>query len=465
MINNRRSIKFKTTAMLIFMLVLFAVILFTIIFTIGSYKKKMRFYTQSCHLTVSLHISASKFSQAVDKYISDCTESNGRAVSEAFSVFRDDLKALHSARFGLEDGQRREVEEINGELTVISASLNSILETDNAEDIRDVYKNALKSHMDIVNDGIKSVYDSIAEEGDGEYGRFNGRATFSQVIMIIFFIAFFAVSLYFVVYVKKRIAQPIADTCEWARIFKEGYCDMSDLKFNNEDEMTQLAESFNIVKANLVKANALKAEYESLMQKIHNDEEHKKKFVQQLYDEKREKEAISTVAKRDGLTGLYNRRTFDGIVDEFVSNKPSDAEGALFIIDMDNFKNVNDTLGHLAGDEALKTLAGAMRVVFNGAYLGRYGGDEFIVFIADYKSEEELEALAADLCSKMHMTFEHEGKSVGLSVSVGISTTVGVGEYSELYMMADKALYYSKENGRNQYKLASTLDDKTVGDV
>lgn len=455
---NRHSIKFKTTMMLIFMLVLFAAILFSIIFTIGSYKKKMKFYTQNCHLVISLHSSVSKFSQAVDRYINNCTDKNGEAVTASFADFRDELKELHSARFGLEDDLRRKVEEMNGELVVISASVNSIIATDNPDDIGEVYKDALKSHIEIVYDGVNYIYDSLADDGLNGYNRFKGSTTFVQVLMILFFIAFGVMSVYAVIYVKKRVAGPIADTWEWARIFKEGYCDMADLKFDSEDEMAQLAESFNIVKQNLVKANALKAEYEKLMQKIQNDEEHKKKFVQQLYDEKREKEAISTVAKRDGLTGLYNRRTFDGIVEEFVSNKPMDTEGALFIIDMDNFKNVNDTLGHLAGDEALKTLAGIMRIVFNGAYLGRYGGDEFITFIAGYKSDEELEKLAEDLCHRMDMNFEHEGKSVSLSVSVGVSTTVGVEEYSELYMKADKALYYSKENGRNQYKLASELD-------
>lgn len=456
---NRHSIKFKTSAMLIFMLVLFAAILFSIIFTLGSYRKRMRFYTYNCYLAVSLHSSVDRFSQAVDRYISSCTKENGDKLSEAFADFRDDLKELHSARFGLDDNLRREVEDINGELVIISTSVNSILATDNTEDIGEVYKNALKSHIGTVNDGISVIYDSLAGDGLAEAQSFKGRTTFVQVLMILLFIAFALMSVYTVVYVKKRIARPIADTCEWARIFKEGYCDMSDLKFDTDNEMAQLAESFNIVKANLVKANALKAEYEKLMQKIQNDEEHKKKFVQQLYDEKREKEAISTVAKRDGLTGLYNRRTFDGIVEEFVGNKPADAEGALFIIDMDNFKNVNDTMGHLSGDEALKTLAGVMRIVFNGgAYLGRYGGDEFIVFLAGYKDDGELERLAADLCGKMDMNFEHDGKSVHLSVSVGVATTVGIEESSELYMKADKALYYSKENGRNQYKLASELD-------
>ena len=58
----------------------------------------------------------------------------------------------------------------------------------------------------------------------------------------------------------------------------------------------------------------------------------------------------------------------------------------------------------------------------------------------------------------MNVRFERDGKYVDLSVSIGVSTTTGISEYSELYMKADRALYYSKENGRNQYKLESTMD-------
>ena len=134
-------------------------------------------------------------------------------------------------------------------------------------------------------------------------------------------------------------------------------------------------------------------------------------------------------------------------------------EGALFLIDMDNFKNVNDTLGHLAGDEALKTLAGAMRVVFPGGYLGRYGGDEFIAFITGVSSDEELAELGNSLCKKMDKDFVYGDISVKISVSIGVSNTVGLDDYAELYMRADKALYYSKEHGRNQCTLSSELNE------
>jgi diguanylate cyclase (GGDEF)-like protein len=234
---------------------------------------------------------------------------------------------------------------------------------------------------------------------------------------------------------------------------------MDDLEYDTDDEIGALCKSFNIVKNNLAQASELKKENEAALRKLQNEEANKMKFVKQLYNEKREKETISSEAKRDGLTGLYNRRSFDSLIEDFVANKPNDTEGALFLIDMDYFKNVNDTLGHLAGDEVLKTLAGAMRMVFPAGYLGRYGGDEFIAFVTGVTSEEDLDRFGKELCKKMDREYESGGKSVKISVSVGISGTEGIDDYSELYMKADKALYHSKENGRNQYTIASKLPD------
>lgn len=439
------------------MLALAAAFLFALVFTLGGYSKQMKFYTQNYYRVICVSNSIDIFNSAVSRYLTDGGADNGKAVSDAYASFRDDVKELYSVRFGLGGDLRANVEDINGELANLSALMNTILGYDDVSQIEDLHTSELREHIDTVYDCVDLLLNSLVGDGLDKYNSFKGGVAFVQVLMVLCFIGIVAFIIYTGYFIKVRIAKPIQDTCDWVDMFKDGYSDMSDLKFNTGDEMEHLAEAFNTVKDNFAKANAMKSEYETLMQKIHNDEEHKKKFVQQLYDEKREKEAISTVAKHDGLTGLYNRRTFDGIVDDFMEKKPESAKGALFLIDMDNFKNVNDTLGHLAGDEALKTLAGIMRIVFTGAYLGRYGGDEFIAFVADYENEGTLERLASDLCVKMDRTFEQGGKSVNLSVSVGIATSDGAEDYSELYMKADKALYYSKENGRNQYKMASTL--------
>ena len=312
-------------------------------------------------------------------------------------------------------------------------------------------------HVPDISDGLDNISYAVWQQGNSAYSRFTIGIGIVQVIALISFIGLIASGIYSVYFIRNKIAAPVADVYEWTRLFKDGYCEMADLPAVRDDEVGKLEEAFNIVKAKLLEANKLKAQYDEAIERINTEEQYKKTFVQQLYAEKRDKEAISTAARHDGLTGLYNRRTFDGLVEEFFIRKKENARGALYLIDMDDFKNVNDTLGHLAGDEALKLLAGAMRVVFTGAYLGRYGGDEFIAFIPAFKNEDELENHAAELCKKMNTRFENDQKYVNLSVSVGIATTDNISEYSELYMKADKALYYSKENGRNQYKLESRM--------
>ena len=108
---------------------------------------------------------------------------------------------------------------------------------------------------------------------------------------------------------------------------------MADLKYKREDEIGLTLKAFNTVKDKLKHANELMEEYKDTTEKLKLEEENKKNFAKQLYVEKRNNEAISAEAKRDGLTGLFNRRTFDEIVDEFVRHKDeSGAEGALAVV-------------------------------------------------------------------------------------------------------------------------------------
>ena len=279
-----------------------------------------------------------------------------------------------------------------------------------------------------------------------------------SIIILISFLGFVSMGIYMLVFIRQKVSVPVTDILGWSRLFEENYAEMADLSIEGTQELEGLAEAFNHVKNRLIEANALKEENEKALRKLKEEEAYHKKYVQKFHEEKKEKDDISARAKRDGLTGLYNRRSFDDLVEEFLRTKPAKAEGALFLIDMDNFKNVNDTLGHMAGDEALKKLGGTMSVVFPGGYLGRYGGDEFVAFMTMGK-EEIFRIKAKELCYKMDTDFTYGDGTVHLSVSVGVVSTNGVSDYSELYMKVDRALYYAKEHGRNQYKMASELED------
>lgn len=428
------------------------------------YNKTYRFYTEQYYKIAQAFEQVSSFSSTLDlcQKLPSSTAYNNLADAydiELLSACSD----LFSTRFEFDNNERQEIESLYDIVrTSIPDKLNLLKDGINdSEKCKDALV-AVRADVTTVADKLNHVIEKSIATGNKAYDNNRIDVYLIEGLMIAIFIGFIIVTAYLISFIEKRIIKPIRDIADWSRMFNDDYADMSDIEITDNDEISDISSAFNIVKAKLCEANKTKRDNESTLRKLREEEEYKKKFVKQLYDEKREKEIISSEAKRDGLTGLYNRRSFDALIDEFMSNKSVSSEGALFLIDMDNFKNVNDTLGHIAGDEALKTLAGAMRIVFPGGYLGRYGGDEFIAFVPSTCDDETLDRLGSSLCQKMDREFEHGGKSVRLSVSVGIVSTVGIGDYAELYMKADKALYFSKEHGRNQYTLASSLDNFTA---
>lgn len=157
------------------------------------------------------------------------------------------------------------------------------------------------------------------------------------------------------------------------------------------------------------------------------------------------------MAKHDALTGLYNRYGIREYLTQLWEKKHYPI--VVSILDIDNFKTVNDTLGHLGGDEALKLLANTMKQVFgNKAVLGRYGGDEFIIGFYG-KNLDEAETKFKELVSRMDRKFAFGGEEVNLSISVGAAVIEEEIPYDDLFNAADAVLYSVKENGKNSYRI------------
>ena len=137
------------------------------------------------------------------------------------------------------------------------------------------------------------------------------------------------------------------------------------------------------------------------------------------------------------------------------------AKNALIIIDLDNFKDVNDKLGHMTGDLAIKDAAKKLSLIFSDKdYLGRFGGDEFCVFMcfdSSLTSESILKiinAKAGDLVKTLREGYENEEFKVCITASIGIALYPDHGDsYEELFMKADQALYHVKQNGKNNFKI------------
>lgn len=169
----------------------------------------------------------------------------------------------------------------------------------------------------------------------------------------------------------------------------------------------------------------------------------------------RNSDLIYEKASTDSLTGILNKGAYRTRFCEEIDKKKGSL--AMFIIDLDDFKSVNDNLGHVMGDKVLVDTAEKLAEIFGGPEsVGRIGGDEFSAFLRYGGDMDKLEAAAARICKELERDYTARGNTVKTSVSVGIAVFPASGrDYEELYRNADKALYKAKGGGKNMYALYS----------
>ncbi len=185
----------------------------------------------------------------------------------------------------------------------------------------------------------------------------------------------------------------------------------------------------------------------------------RKSLANRLDEKIKEVSDIREESNKDALTGLWNRNYTEEKVSELLSKG---VKGALFMMDMDNFKAINDNYGHQAGDVTLMAFADALRK-FSGDddIICRIGGDEFMTFIAGPSSKSALGNHAADIIAEMGVFLGESGFETNSSVSVGIAQFPEDAEdFKSLYNAADKALYCVKQSGKNSYHFYSDQSAK-----
>lgn len=163
-------------------------------------------------------------------------------------------------------------------------------------------------------------------------------------------------------------------------------------------------------------------------------------------------QSLQNAARMDGLTGLYNKVTTQDLIEEFIKHEGRDGNHAMFMIDIDYFKEINDRFGHARGDMVLAQFAELLSAVFRKSdILGRMGGDEFIAFLKDYSSIELVAAKAQQVNEHFRQVhFKDTDERCKTSASIGIALFTGDGDsFGTLYKNADMALYTSKGKGKD----------------
>ncbi|RVQ76578.1 EAL domain-containing protein [Sinorhizobium medicae] len=174
-------------------------------------------------------------------------------------------------------------------------------------------------------------------------------------------------------------------------------------------------------------------------------------------ERKRAEDRISFLAHHDALTGLPNRVLFEEQVDGMLEEiRERDQCAVLAFLDLDNFKLINDSLGHTAGDELLKAVAGRMRASVRKAdFVVRVGGDEFIILLNGLPKERDIVlSRLEDIRSAIAMPLQLQGRSLQVSCSMGVACFPNQGRTAgELLANADMAMYRAKELGRDNIQV------------
>ncbi|MFA6140006.1 MAG: EAL domain-containing protein [Hyphomicrobium sp.] len=174
---------------------------------------------------------------------------------------------------------------------------------------------------------------------------------------------------------------------------------------------------------------------------------------------------IAALAREDPLTGLANRRTFlDRLEAAYCARNRDKSELAVLFLDLDGFKDINDTLGHAAGDALLVEVAARLkRTVRRDDLVARFGGDEFAVLQNNIKSATDAGTLAEKIGQAIAEHYRIGHDNVAVTASIGIAqTTACAGGPADLMVQADLALYRAKDDGRNRYRFHNSDLDQQV---
>jgi diguanylate cyclase (GGDEF)-like protein len=178
------------------------------------------------------------------------------------------------------------------------------------------------------------------------------------------------------------------------------------------------------------------------------------------YSSKVKREGLTRLAETDQLTGLYNKVTTEKKIKEFLAENP-ETQSLMFVLDIDNFKKINDTMGHAFGDEVLRTIGQRIRMEFRASdIIGRAGGDEFIILLKGLK-DDEIILKEARKVERFFKEFK-AGNYVKYSATASIGCAVfprDAADFDGLYKAADQALYRAKQRGKNQLAFYKEIED------
>ena len=350
-----------------------------------------------------------------------------------------------------------------GEYVLLTPADNTNNYTISSQQLKEIYADYYTSQVSVGTTSFRSIGKSMLSAYSiiPEYGWVFVTNTphmnitdFSESILFLFFC--YIILVFFISYklgknIADRIFIPVSNlnSAIDAFISNKPEHTFEDASF---EEYKQLSTSYQLLTTSISKKNVIYSKMHEAF--VSNEEELKEEYSQ-----------VAKLAYRDALTGLNNRLAFMNYAEELIkdSNQSTDHHAILFI-DLDNFKNVNDTLGHDYGDNLLKQISASLSsFAKEGDILARTGGDEFLFFKKNIESEHELKDFCSSLLSLSRIPIQINEETLLVSMSIGIARYPDNGiTVKELVKNADIAMYTAKSQGRNDFRFFNSTMESEI---
>lgn len=281
--------------------------------------------------------------------------------------------------------------------------------------------------------------------------------------LIVAGIACIVVATLFGLAVARRIARSIKALESGVRALAAGDYSAA-VEVRTTDEMGKLGSAFNQMARDLQTSRDQLLDHQRLLEarvaERTRDLRNTNTLLQQEIGERMlAAERAEHVAYHDALTGLPNRAMFCRMLDHSVSEaRRYDRKLALLFLDLDRFKDINDTLGHAAGDELLREVSARLKQCLRTSDLiARLGGDEFVVLVPEFDGDEQVPAVARKILAAIAKPLSIGGHELRVTGSIGVATYPADGDNEHTLMKnADMAMYHAKGEGKDNFKFFST---------
>lgn len=457
-IYGTKSIKFRLviSAVMILIISIFQIALSTYSFEV--YFKQIDYYSSSYYELIDFRNGLRNMCQCAENYMKNVKTEDLEKYNIQKETLDNTIQNFDNQYTALDDDEQKAlIHSICNSYKNYSEELHSLIMSNDMNYALTAYYENCKDTSVYIDNYIETLLNARFQQGQIFHETIQKKMTVFRIIEVFAFIFLILAICYIIIVTFNQIVKPVLVISSYSKELAKGNLDVNDIDdslMKHDDEIKNLVMLFNKMKQTMKDMVKVSDENNRMQEKLKEVKKNAANAIDELISAKSQNEILYRKANYDNLTNIFNRNAFENNVRKEIEDFNENSLGALLVIDVDNFKMVNDTLGHQGGDEVLKLLARCLtNTLADCGFAGRWGGDEFVGFIKNADNIEFIEKKSSDLCHLMNRNFMFKGIIHGISISVGVCPMTKGYSLKTAYENSDKMLYDVKEMGRNNYKV------------